>query len=316
MDDRSVLLVGAGPMAVEYAKVLRDLGIVPAVVGRGEASAAKFESQAGVAASRGGLERWLAGAPGLPRHAIVATGERRLGEAARALMAAGVRSILVEKPGGCDEADVRAVAGEARRTGSRVFVGYNRRFYASVRAAKAMIAEDGGVTSFAFEFTEWSHVIGPLEKEPGVKEEWYLHNSTHVVDLAFHLGGAPESLCAFAGGELAWHPAGSRFAGAGRAAGGALFSYQANWQAPGRWGVEVLTARRRLILRPLEKLQVQKVGSVAIEEAAIDDDLDKRFKPGLHAQVAAFLAADASVLPAIERQAAMLDWYCRIRAGR
>ena len=42
---------------------------------------------------------------------------------------------------------------------------------------KEIIAEDNGVTSFNFEFTEWSHEIEKLEKAPGVKENWFLANS-------------------------------------------------------------------------------------------------------------------------------------------
>ena len=43
-----------------------------------------------------------------------------------------------------------------------------------------MIAEDGGVTSFNFEFTEWSHQIQHLQKASGVMDNWVLGNSSHV----------------------------------------------------------------------------------------------------------------------------------------
>jgi len=68
-----------------------------------------------------------------------------------------------------------------------------------------------------------------------------------------------------------------------------LFSYQANWFAPGRWGVEILTKDSRLIFRPLEKLQVQKNRSVAVDFVEIDDRLDRDFKPGLLRQTEFFL---------------------------
>jgi predicted dehydrogenase len=310
-----VLLIGCGPMAVEYAKVLKALGIDAIVVGRGAASADKFTQATGLPVQVGGFERWLEREKP-PAHAIVATGERWLGAAALALIERGARRLLVEKPGGFDAPDIAAVASKAAGAHAEILVGYNRRFYASVEAARRAIAEDGGVTSFSFEFTEWSHVIGPIEKEPGVKEQWFLANSTHVIDLAFHLGGAPAQLTAFTRGGLAWHPAGSVFAGAGVSEGGALFAYQANWEAPGRWGVEVLTRKRRLILRPLERLQVQKLGSVAIEFVEIDDALDKAYKPGLYRQVQAFLGGDRGPLPTIEEQVAMLPWFLRIRDGK
>lgn len=307
-----ILIAGAGPMAVEYAKVLRALGRKFVAVGRGDALAEKFRDQTGVAAAVGGVDVWLRSGAPVPRTAIVAVGERWVGEAARSLMEAGVRHLLVEKPGGFDAPDIAAVAHAASRHGAKVILGYNRRYYASVGKAREMIAADGGVTSFNFEFTEWGHVIAPLVKEEGVKEQWFLSNSTHVIDLAFHLGGEPQELAAFSAGSLPWHPQASRFAGAGRTAGGALFSYQANWQAPGRFALEVLTSRHRLVFRPLEKLQVQKIGSVVIDSVDIDDQLDRDFKPGLYEQTRAFLADDPDQV-GIEAQVRMLQWYLRMR---
>ena len=36
--------------------------------------------------------------------------------------------------------------------------------------------------------------IEKLNKVPGIKENWFLGNSTHVVDLAFYLGGKPKQI--------------------------------------------------------------------------------------------------------------------------
>ena len=310
----SILIVGSGPMAVEYAKVLRAKNITPVTVGRSVASVQKYQTESGFSGVAGGIDAWLEkNQNNLPAHAIVAVGERSVGTATLALLAAGIQSILVEKPGGFDAEDIREVGAQAREKSAKVAIGYNRRFYAAVEAAKKIIAEDGGVTSFNFEFTEWGHVISGLVKEEGVKEQWFLSNSTHVIDLAFHLGGKPEQLASFTGGGVDWHPSASIFAGAGRAARGALFSYQANWTAPGRWSVEMLTSKHRLIFRPMEKLQIQKIGSVALEAVDVDDVLDQQFKPGLYKQVEAFLAGDNTILPSIEEQVDMLDIYLKIR---
>lgn len=311
-----VLVVGAGPMAIEYAKVLLDLGKQPVVVGRGKQSAQAFREQTGVEAAAGGLRAWLATLNGAapPSKAIVAASEKWVGEVARDLISAGVNELLLEKPGGLDVADILAVQACAEEHAARVHVGYNRRFYSAVEAARRQIELDGGVTSFQFEFTEWAHVIGPLVKEEGVKEQWFLSNSTHVIDLAFHLGGRPTQWSAWSRGALPWHPTGAVFAGAGETDRGALFSYQANWEAPGRWGVEVLTRRHRLIFRPMEKLQIQKIGSVAVEPVDLQSDLDSRFKPGLHRQVQAFLGlSSAEHLPTIQQQVEMLPVYQRMR---
>ncbi|MEI7516085.1 MAG: gfo/Idh/MocA family oxidoreductase, partial [Betaproteobacteria bacterium] len=175
-----------------------------------------------------------------------------------------------------------------------------------------IIAEDGGITSFYFECTECAHVIGKLPKSAGVLENRYLANSTHVADLAFYLGGRPMQLCAFTAGLLDWHPVASVFSGAGVSNSGALFSYQANWESAGRWSVEVLTRQHRLILRPMEKLQIQKRGSVAVEFVDCDGSLDEQFKPGLYLQTKDFLNGTNKDLCSIHYQSEMMDAYCKI----
>ena len=318
MSQLTILLVGSGPMAVEYAKIFKSLGITPTVVGRGKPSAEKFISETGLPVSLGGIDAWLADTSNeLPERAVVAVGEKWIGCTAKTLMDRGVRHLLLEKPGGHDAADIRAVHAKAKETGAAVYVAYNRRFYAAVEAARKIIQEeDGGVTSFNFEFTEWGHVISAIEKEEGVKEQWFLSNSTHVIDLAFYLGGTPAELSTYSTGRLDWHPTASVFAGAGRTSGGAIFSYQANWEAPGRFSVEMLTRKHRLILRPLEKLQIQKIGSVSVEMVEIDDSLDINFKPGLYKQLEAFVGERTDRLPTISDQVEMLDWYLQIRGDR
>jgi predicted dehydrogenase len=309
---KDILLVGAGPMAVEYAKVLKSLNMDFEVVGRGRESALRFEQETGMPVITGGVEEYMPADGTIPGKAIVAVGEKQLGKATLSLLKKGLKSILVEKPGGYDYNEIAQVSNEASGSGSQVFVAYNRRFYASVTKAMEIIRNDGGVTSFNFEFTEWSHVIKDLKKEEGVKEEWFLHNSTHVIDLAFYLGGKPREISCYSEGGLGWHPAASIFAGAGRSDTGALFSYQANWEAPGRWGVEVLTKNHRLIFRPLEKLQIQKIGSVAIEFIDIDDRMDVEYKPGLFGQVHAFLHSDSQRLCTVGEQVNMLNTYRKI----
>lgn len=314
---RQVALIGAGPMAVEYAKVLTELGAAPVVIGRGEGSAAQFTKETGIAAVAGGVDAWLqTHADAVPSLAVVACGEKWIGAAARALIDAGVARLLVEKPGGFDAADIVATGKAAGARGAEVFVGYNRRFYASVAAAREIIDADGGVTSFTFEFTERSHIIAGLVKEEGVKEEWFLSNSTHVIDLAFHLGGAPREWHSLSTGGLPWHPIASVFSGAGRSESGALFAYHANWQAPGGWGLEICTPRRRLVFRPIETLQVQEVGG-PLAPIEIENDLDLRFKPGLYRQVQAFLdPGSAAGLPTIAEQLTMLPVYLRMRGDK
>ena len=146
-----------------------------------------------------------------------------------------------------------------------------------------------------------------------MKEKWFLGNSTHVVDLAFFLGGKPKELCSFTSGSLDWHTTSSTFSGAGISENNALFSYQANWESAGRWSVEVLTKEHRLILRPMEKLQIQKKGSIAQNyDETINYDLDDAYKPGLYLQTKNFLNSHFEYMCTIHEQYQMLSTYNKI----
>lgn len=308
---KNILLIGTGPMACEYVKVLKTLGYDILVIGRGEKSALEFEKTTGIKPFTGGPEKFFSLSQSFPKKAIIAVSEEQLGLVTLLLLKHNINLILVEKPGGANIAEIRKVEKEAKKNKARVYIGYNRRFYSSVKKIKQIIKQDGKVKSFHFEFTELSSKISPLKKGPGVKENWFLHNSSHVIDLAFFLGGYPKKISAYKNGCLSWHPGGSIFAGAGQTESGALFSYFANWESPGRWAVEILTQKHRLILKPLEKLQIQYIGSFDISETKIDNNFDLKYKPGLYNQVKSFLG-NKKDLCTITEQFNNLKYYEKI----
>lgn len=310
--NKNVWLIGSGGMAVDYVKVLQALELEFSIIGRGEQSAKACRDATGCEVVSGGLVDYLATMPNVPTHAIVAVGVEKLHETTLQLLDYGVPNVLVEKPAGLNKQEVETVFIKAKEKNAHVYVAYNRRFYASVLKAQEIIAEDGGITSFNFEFTEWAHEIEKLTKAAGVKEHWFLGNSTHVVDLAFYLGGKPKDICTFTSGSLDWHPAASVFSGAGVSETGALFSYQANWESAGRWSLEMLTKKHRLILRPMEKLQIQKKGSVAIEFVECNYKFDEAFKPGLFLQTKNFISSKEDGLCDLAYHAGMIEKYNRI----
>lgn len=294
-------LIGTGAMAVDYSKVLRALNVPAFVIGRGEKSAENFRVKSGGQIKTGGLDSWLKKNPEKPECVIVAVGIEELANVANQLLDFGIKKILLEKPGGLDSVEIQKLNSKALQKNADVYIAYNRRFYASVIQAQKMIQEDGGVTSFHFEFTELSHIIEKTYKPVEVLNNWFLANSTHVADLAFYLGGKPRKLTAYTMGEMSWHRA-AIFAGAGISEDDALFSYQANWEAPGRWGVEILTKKNRYFFRPLEQLHIQKSGSFEIKKIEIDDHLDRQFKPGLYLQTEAFINNKFERFSSIENQ--------------
>tara|TARA_Y100001935_G_scaffold255541_1_gene269312 strand:+ start:2235 stop:3203 length:969 start_codon:yes stop_codon:yes gene_type:complete len=309
-----IWLIGTGQMAVDYFKVLNDLDLSFKVIGRGKASSALFFETTGFKPFIGGLNKFLSTDPEKPSHAIVAVGAEELTEITRQLLEKGIKNLLVEKPGGLDIRKINDVVKIVNEKKANVYIGYNRRFYASVIKAKKIIESDGGVSSFNFEFTEWSHIIEKLKKTNYIKEHWFLGNSTHVIDLAFYLGGKPKKISSYSSGGLSWHPSASIFSGAGVSETGALFSYKANWESAGRWGVEVLTKKNRLIFEPLEKLKIQKRGNIEVEDVRdINYSLDEKYKPGLYNQIKSFLSQNRDLgCIDIASHLKMFEYYLKI----
>jgi predicted dehydrogenase len=303
-------------MAIEYAKVLKAQQRDFTVVGRGAASAASFTEKTGVPVLAGGLDHLIdTGRIDGAQTAIVSVGVEALFETSMALLKSGVRQLLIEKPGVLYQEQIEPLRDAARKADARVYIAYNRRFLSSTRRAREIIEADGGLTSFTFDFTEWGHEIAPLAKAPGVKEMWLLANSSHVLDLAFFLGGRPAQLHTVRAGALDWHPTAAVFVGSGLTNSGTPFSYHADWDAPGRWGLEFCTRQHKLIFRPMEKLQVMSKGSVQIQEVAAhpeDARLDTEFKPGLYRQVESFFAAETGALCTLDELALNVEHFCAI----
>lgn len=309
-----IWIIGTGTIALEYAKILNQLGHEFIAIGRSGKNANDFIAAGAKEIVSGGLNNYLATSPTAPQKAIVATNVGQLAEVTISLLNFGIKDILVEKPGFCHPEEITPVAQLAQTKNAHVLLAYNRRFYSSVLAAEKIIKEDGGITSFNFEFTEWGHVIETLDYSHDVFDNWFFANSTHVVDLAFFLGGKPKELSCFSAGELSWHKP-AVFSGAGSTNKGALFSYQANWNAPGRWVIEVLTTKHRLYFKPMETLQIQEKGSVAVTPVKIDNQLDIEFKPGFYLQVKAFLEKKYSRFCSIEEQLKHIDSFYKFMSG-
>lgn len=307
-------LVGAGLMAQEYIRVLQELSVDFKCIGRGKQTAEKCKQETKQDVFVGGLEKFLSkNLDNKCSHAIIATNVESLFENCLLLLEFGVENILLEKPGALKYSEILLLQNEANKRNARVYIAYNRRFYASVLKAKDIIVRDGGVKSFCFNFTEWKHIIEKLDKSCMVKNKWFLCNSTHVVDLAFFLGGQPKEMTSYNANPLEWHPSGSSFGGSGITKKDTIFSYHANWNSPGRWGVEVFSENYRCILQPLEELYIQEKKSVMINTCKdINFILDKKFKPGLYLQVKNFIDDNTENFCSLKEQEVMFKYFYQI----
>mgnify|MGYP002619631065 FL=1 len=282
------------------------------VVGRSVSGCEAFRGDTGVVATPGGIDAYLAGLGAeVPHEAIVAVDPDALYACTLSLLRAGVRRILVEKPGGLGLDELEHLARVADEQGAEVRVAYNRRYLQSVQQLRQHAQRDGGITSVHFEFTEWAHVIEKLDHSVETLSRWLLANSSHVIDTAFYLAGEPtEDISCFQSQPIKWHEYGC-FTGAGSTNRGALFSYLANWGSAGRWSLEAMTARGRYKLCPMETLRFQPRGELTEETLGAGSDIDVRFKPGLYRMVEDFIG-DVSELPTVRQQLEMARVYFRM----
>ena len=250
-----IVIIGTGQMAICYAKVLQAMGRDFTVVGRRQSTCSKFASATGVIPISGGFEKqqYIDYSNSV---AIVAVGIENLADIAINLINFGCKRILLEKPGAMSLIQIETLQNLAREKRVEIAIGYNRRFHDSTLKAIEIIAKDGGAQTVHFEFTEFANEVSKLPFAPEIKKIWLIANSSHVIDLALHLSGRPRELASWSAGEMEWHPAASRFVGAGITEKGTLVSYSSNWSSIGRWGVEITTKQHRLLLKPLERLKV------------------------------------------------------------
>ncbi len=289
---KRVLLAGTGYMSKEYIKVLKAFEIEYMIVGNRTESVKQFMEETGEQACAGGVDHYILECNDLPEYAIVAVSHKNLYSVTKTLAEAGVKKILVEKPGVTTLNDIKDLIRIAEQKGSEIYIAYNRRFYQSVKKAEELIKQDGGLKSVSFEFTEWAHVIEKTNHSDEMKQKWFLLNSTHVVDLVFYFAGLPKTITTQINGSLNWHKVGCIYTGCGITEKDIPFVYHANWAAPGRWGIELLTDKHRIYLRPLEKLSIQNIGSIQIEEYPIDNNVDELYKAGLYQEIMAFFEDD------------------------
>lgn len=276
-------------MALEHTKAALELKYDNVfLIGRSQKSFEKyfadFDSNAKLTLLSGGLDSWFQSTYFDPSilH-INAVAIEALKEITLELVKNKVQKILLEKPGAVEIEELQELKDSSERYRTRIFIGYNRRHYASIRKLKEILSKQE-VSSFEFEFTEWIDRINPKDYSESALSNWIKSNSAHVIDTAFYLaGGMPTKLNAISSGEkeITWHPQASIFIGCGMV-GNIPFSYNSDWTSQGRWKIYFRTAEGKYILEPMEKLSFTPKNSVNTQEVSIDEE---NSKPGLVHQI-------------------------------
>ena len=205
--------------------------------------------------------------------------------------------------------ELKAIDNLSNKKNAKVFIGYNRRFYISTKHALKMIDEDGGIQSCFFEFTEWPQFI-PSNLSPAVKQMVNIKFFSCYRSSIFFIRKTKNFIFLFRPTKLASKC--FKFCGSGITDKNILFTYLADWNGPGRWGIELITCKRRLIFRPMEKLHIKEIGSTNIKLLDINYSVDEKFKPGIFNKKNSFLNNDFDKFCTINDQVNNFEFYNRI----
>jgi len=262
--DKSILLVGAGTIASQYAKALDSMGITDVtVVSNAEEKVNKLCSEFNFKSSSGGFEKNL---PNISEKdlVIIATPIHLLMSCLDSAIDSGQNNILVEKPGSLYSDQL--ITATQKYGSKKIRIGYNRLLYPNLHLLKELVKKEGGITSCTFTFTEWVHKINFEKYTDDVYKRWGIANPLHVISIVVDLIGMPKEISPYQYGSLPWHPSGSIFVGSGLSQNDIPFSYHADWNSNGRWGIEVMTKENRYKLVPLEELHVSPKGTINSEK--------------------------------------------------
>jgi len=283
--NKSVILIGTGRMAREYAVALKKMNIKDVtVISRTNTETTDFNNF-DFRILYGGYQKHL---PTLKKVdlVIIVTPIPKLLDAAKKAILSGQTNILIEKPGSLYANDLSSFSKQL--TNQKIRIGYNRLFYPSFQKLKSIVREEG-ISSCHFDFTDWIHTINFEKYSSDVLSRWGISNSLHVISMVMELIGMPKTLTTQHLGDLKWHPSGSIFSGSGISENNIPFSYNADWESAGRWEIEIKTKVNAYRLVPLEELFVCYKKSVDWKEIPLEVSYQD-VKSGIAEEIAAMLS--------------------------
>jgi len=270
---KHVAIVGGGAISEEYCKILVALEVNFTVIARSK----KIENVRCEVADIRDID--LQSLRAFDGFVICVQAEFNL-EILTYLLRSTEAPIFIEKPLSLGFTDHIPI----QKFFHRIFIALNRRKFGSVVAAKNLIANKHPIKVLV-EITELAERIKGSRIE---RAAWPLMNTIHVIDLALFLSDA--------------YRLSSDIVTSSRDTGLVKYILKEHktlleiafvdfGDAVGNWGIEVSSNTEKLILRPLEKLAVQRRGEFARREISVPEDA---FKPGFQSNIEDFLALKRS----------------------
>ena len=284
MEDIRIGLIGAGWVAREHLKVIKDIDSLEAVgiTSRTLSKAEDVAREYNIAVCADSVDALIEET--LPDALMVLVSEDQVAGVAEAVIPCGL-PLFIEKPAGLTPADNLRLAELAREYKTPTMVGFNRRYYSIFHKGLEVIRAHGPLLGLVVEGHErmWRIREGKKFSEDTIRE-WIFANSTHTIDLLRFFGGEPQRLSSIA--HRYKEPRGDQFAAIMEFESGAIGQYNAHWYSPGGWRVVLYGDGVTVEFKPLEN------GRWTDKNFKTDDiqpdEVDVKYKPGFFRQMEAF----------------------------
>jgi predicted dehydrogenase len=195
--------------------------------------------------------------------------------------------LLIEKPPGLSVQEADHLAELALKHGTKVMVGFNRRFYSVVRKANQFIAEHGSLLGMRMDgFERYRHYRENLN----VTQEWLdsllFGNTIHCIDLIRHYTGNVREAHVFHN-PLTEEPFNHRYTAMIISERQIPITFQSYWHALGNWSYELYFPDGKIQFVNLEEAHIYQRGKPTIQ--LIPDKEDTEVKAGFVSQMNHFI---------------------------
>tara|TARA_B100001248_G_scaffold250487_1_gene224638 strand:+ start:33400 stop:34353 length:954 start_codon:yes stop_codon:yes gene_type:complete len=274
----NIAIIGAGKMALEYVKVIKNfqnLKII-GIVSRGDRNKKKLKikySDIEFYKNISDLYKYC--------HidaTIVAVSQDSTFKVAKMLVK--FRSIkLFEKPFGLNYLEFKKLKKIYSNHNKSTFIAFNRREYSSVKYLQNLLRGNNGRRIITISDQENINFLKSSGKAKKIYSNWMYCNSIHLIDL----------INIFARGKLIkmtksipWKSTSRNFVSAAfHFSSSDIVIYNALWNRPGPWAINVSTKNEFFELKPLESLSMKKITSRTFKKFSISKK-DQDYKPGLY----------------------------------
>jgi len=209
--NKSVLIIGAGWMARQYAISLKEMNIKDVTIfSRSKEKTLSICNEFGFKPFFGNPEEILSKISEKDL-TVVSTSVSSLIQMTKLAIKNGQKNILVEKPGSLYYDELLKLQKISENI--RIRIAYNRLTYPNLHKLKSLVLKEEGISSCNFSFTERIQSIDFKKENPDVYSRWGISNSLHIISMVFDLIGFPNEFLFYQSGKLEWHSTGSIFVG-------------------------------------------------------------------------------------------------------